>query len=554
MDVRLPDGTLIRDVPDGMSKADFTTKLKANGYDVSALDAPANSPPGMLSTLGASLGKGVGDVALGAQHYLGKGIQALGADKAGQWLVNDAASGKANMATELAPYKAANPMTAAVGETTGNVLATLPIGGALAIPVKAAAKAIPALQPLGNAIASAGFTTGSKAAPGAAGLASNMLTRAAGGAVVGGASAGLVDPESAGLGAVVGAALPPALAGAGALGKKAAGALLGNVSPEVQALAKRAGELGIDIPADRIANSKPMNAIAAGLNYVPMSGRAAVETRMQDQLNTALSKTFGQDSPNVTQALRKAQGDLGGKFDSVLQNNTVKVDPQFLTDLADASNKASRELGTDGASIISKQVSDIADKAASGEIDGQAAYNIKKTLDRIGNRNSPEAFYARDLKKSLMGALDRSLGPQEAAAFKETRQQYGNMLSLENLAQNGVEGDISIARLANMKNINSPDLQELADISAQFLKQRESPHGAAQRAFAGLGVGAVGGPAALGGSIVAGRAASAALDSNALRQALLRAPSSPNPLQGLLNTGTPMLLKATPAVIAGRGR
>lgn len=41
MDVRLPDGTIIRGVPDGMSKAELTAKLQANGYDVSKLTAPA---------------------------------------------------------------------------------------------------------------------------------------------------------------------------------------------------------------------------------------------------------------------------------------------------------------------------------------------------------------------------------------------------------------------------------------------------------------------------------------------------------------------------------
>lgn len=37
MDVRLPDGTVIKGVPDGMSKADLTAKLAKNGYDVSKL-------------------------------------------------------------------------------------------------------------------------------------------------------------------------------------------------------------------------------------------------------------------------------------------------------------------------------------------------------------------------------------------------------------------------------------------------------------------------------------------------------------------------------------
>jgi hypothetical protein len=38
MDVRLPDGTLIRDVPDGMTREQLTQKLAANGYDVSKLE------------------------------------------------------------------------------------------------------------------------------------------------------------------------------------------------------------------------------------------------------------------------------------------------------------------------------------------------------------------------------------------------------------------------------------------------------------------------------------------------------------------------------------
>jgi hypothetical protein len=45
MDVRLPDGTIIKGVPDGMSKADLTAKLASNGYDVSKLvPAPAPAP------------------------------------------------------------------------------------------------------------------------------------------------------------------------------------------------------------------------------------------------------------------------------------------------------------------------------------------------------------------------------------------------------------------------------------------------------------------------------------------------------------------------------
>jgi hypothetical protein len=47
MDVRLPDGTIIKGVPDGMSKADLTAKLQANGYDMSKLEPVAPSSTGI---------------------------------------------------------------------------------------------------------------------------------------------------------------------------------------------------------------------------------------------------------------------------------------------------------------------------------------------------------------------------------------------------------------------------------------------------------------------------------------------------------------------------
>jgi len=418
------------------------------------------------------------------------------------------------------------------GKLGAEIAGTAGAGNLLARPlqVAAASRFGAGIEPLLNGAAQAlqtgGFRVGELAGTGA-----GMAARALGGAAVGGATAGLVNPEDAGTGALIGGALPLAAQGAGKIGGAIRRSVTGGgASPEVAALAQRAQELGINVPADRLTNSRPMNALASSLNYVPFSGRAATEDAMNSQLNRALSQTFGQDSSNVTKALRDAQPKLGGEFDRVLRNNTVRVDPQFMQELAESANRASRELGTDGASIIGKQVDDILSKAATGEIDGQAAYNIKKTLDRIGNRNTPEAFYATDLKKSLMGALNRSLGPDEAAAFAKTRQQYGAMLDLEKLARNGAEGEVSVARLANMRGINNPQMQELADIAAQFVKPREGAHGAMQRVVLGTGATLAGlggggllcGGLGLAGAAGAGRAMNGLLNSNAARNFVLQ--------------------------------
>lgn len=412
-----------------------------------------------------------------------------------------------------------------VGKLGGEIAGTagagpLIAGGAKGIPIVNTAAA-----PLISSIESGGFAAG-----GLSGLPA-LATRVAGGAITGGASAGLVNPEDAGLGAMIGGAIPGVASVVGS-GARALGSALrgGEVAPEVAQLAQKAQQLGIDVPADRIVNSKPMNALAASLEYMPLSGRTATMEKMQNQLNRAVARTFGQDSDNVTMALRKAKGDLGAKFDDVLKNNAVKVDSQFMDDLSTAAQQAKNELETGQANVILNQIDEIMKKAPGDVIDGQAAYNVKKTLDRIGSRNSPEAWYANELKRSLMGALNRSMPEAEAAAFAKVRRQYGTMLDLQKLAQNGAEGDISIARLANMKNIGNPELQDLADISAQFLKPREGQHGAAQRIVlgtlgaAGAGTGAVN-PLLIGGGMLAGRGANKALNSQALRNALLSPPS-----------------------------
>lgn len=540
MDVRLPDGTVIRGVPDGMSKADLTAKLASNGYDVSALQEPS-----LMSKVGQQVGNAVAGAVRGAgsigatllapvdaaarevgieNDYIGRtdrreamdgGLGALGAD------------------TDSLAYKG--------GKLGAEIAGTAGVGGAVARAASAIPGVAAAAPNLLQAIRTSGMTAG------AGGGVGNLLTRAAGGAIAGGASAGLVNPDDALTGAAIGGAFPVVTKAAGAAGKAVGGALRGNVSPEVVKLADRAKQLGIDIPADRIANSKSLDAVAAGLNYVPFSGRAGTEAKMTSQLNQALSKTFGQDSSNVTQALRTASADLGAKFDQTLRSTVVAVDQQLMTDLAGVYNTAERELGSDALKPIAGQIDELIAKGANGTIDGQAAYNIKRTLDRIGRQNTPTAHHALELKGVLMDALDRSLGPQGAQAFAETRRQYGNMLALEKLAKNGVDGEISVARLANLKNINNPQLQEIADIAAQFVKPREGQHGAAQRAVAGLAGASVAGVPALAGAAVAGRAANAGLNSNALRGLVTGQQAAPN---ALMQLAAPQVYRSLPVISA----
>jgi hypothetical protein len=258
-------------------------------------------------------------------------------------------------------------------------------------------------------------------------------------------------------------------------------------------------------------------------------------SNQQKQFNMAVSRTIGENTDNVAAAIGNAEKRLGGEFDRVLKNTTVNADNAFQDDLARIVGDAQNEMTEQQFGVLTKQINNILNKVKDGDvIPSDAAYNIKKGLDRLSNSNdSTLAHYSRDLRGALLDALNRSL-PDGGEAFAKTRQQWGNLRELSKIVPRGAEGDISPARLANAKNIRSKDLGELADISAQFLKQRVGDSGTAQRAgvYGLLGSGAVIDPLSVGVGLTAGRTANAALGSNRLVQSLIDRSINPATLNG----------------------
>ena len=181
---------------------------------------PANQQkPGMVQSFGAGVLRGAKDVVDTGAQFLASGFDKLAGTSEGKRVGDMNAAGKAEFDAQYGK----DNTSAAVGRVGGQIAATLPVGGALGAGVKAAGAAglAPRIAvPLGEAIATGGMRGGTLAADASlVARAANMGTRMAGGAIAGGASAALVDPDSAALGAGIGAALPPSLAAAGKVGR-----------------------------------------------------------------------------------------------------------------------------------------------------------------------------------------------------------------------------------------------------------------------------------------------------------------------------------------------
>jgi hypothetical protein len=242
MDVRLPDGTVIQNVPEGTTKAQLVQKLSANGMNVPAEWMPKEAPSvgsmfkdELMTSLPGGIARGVKDVIdTGAGWLSNLG----GSDEAARIRVMNE-QGKADF--RAAQERTGNTVVPAIGRVGGQILATNPV-----VKTLGAAATLANVPRLGAAITSGGMTTGKAVAPGLLSRVADTGIRMAGGATAGGVSAGLVDPESAGTGAVIGGALPliaPAAKAVGSGIRRGLGATTG-VGDEALSQAYQAGKAG----------------------------------------------------------------------------------------------------------------------------------------------------------------------------------------------------------------------------------------------------------------------------------------------------------------------
>lgn len=213
---QMPDGRIGRfEVPEGTSPEQAQSMIAASiGQAPKASERPTTS-------LGQDILQGAGNVAAGALRGAGSigatlmtpvdaaaramGVQNDYIGRTDRRQAMDQALGGMGAETDSLGYGA--------GKLGAEIAGTAGAGGLLAKGVSAIPGAASKMPALIEALRTSGMS-----ANGATGL-GGMATRMAGGAATGAASAGMVNPQDAALGAVVGGALPPAVSMAGKLGQ-----------------------------------------------------------------------------------------------------------------------------------------------------------------------------------------------------------------------------------------------------------------------------------------------------------------------------------------------
>ena len=467
MDVRLPDGTIIRNVPDGISKTDLTTKLKNNGYDVAKLaetvvtatrETPDEIPQGRGVTGMA------GDVLAGAV----RGAGSIGATLIRPFETAEENAVRRQQMTEALQTMGADPESTsfALGKTGAEIAGTLPIGGILG---KGATAVAPrALAPLATAIETGGFRTGM--APGVM----NAVTRATGGAVTGAAGSALVNPEDAASGAIIGAVLPTVGAALVKQGAKFSGWLYDAMKGKLGEV--KAGEIarrvaGGDLAAIRAANAAAKQGLSSGqaaagidnATYAALDDLARKQNPASYYSRQAATQEAGRQQAlaAVTPDLAAATTARGAATQPLYQaadKTIVKLDAPFM-ELFDRMPKGTVEKAADiarmdgrpfmmGQYTPAQQVPTGVLNAAGAPImttvpaqfptvTGESLHYLKRALSDIANAPTAITGAGKDTQAAARGVLADFIPQFEAKVpvYGQARQTFAQMSEPVNQSQ-----------------------------------------------------------------------------------------------------------------------
>lgn len=362
------------------------------------------------------------------------------------------------------------------GKLGGEIAGTAGVGGALAN----GARALGAAPSVVNALATSGMRAGTN--PGVV----NMLTRIGGGAVTGGAAAGLIDPEQARAGAIIGGALPPALSLAGKVGSTIGRTLSGPaVTPEVQQAAAAARNAGYVIPPTQ-AKPTLMNRALEGFSGKISTAQNA-SARNQTITNDLAQKAIG--AADLTpQGIAQVRNAANAAYDDLAQVGAFQADQNFIQalDKAGASTAAMRKNFPELAnSEVDKLVEGLKSRP---EFDAQSTIEAIKQFrsDAAANRISmdPAKKALGKAQGNIAGALEdlieRNLtqagNPELLTNYRAARQTLAKTYDVEK-ALNPASGSIDASKLAAQLKKGRPltgELKTIAEFALQFPKAAQS--------------------------------------------------------------------------------
>lgn len=359
------------------------------------------------------------------------------------------------------------------GKLAGEIAGTAGAGGALAQGVvrvaPAAVTAAPRVAQLLEALKTGGFTLGSPASATLGGKAVDLGIRAAGGAISGGAQAGMINPADASTGAIIGGALP---VGAQVVGK-VAGAVGDAVRfvkkpPETLLANKLAQSLGLS--TDELVGvlqpgPMPLNNLPGYAPTVPQILQNPVSSQLQRTLKTAGSNALG-DAERVQQ----------GAYRSAMEG-VAPIDVS-VQDAANRAGGAIQSYATQARAGAGRDVSRAFD--AVDPFNESALHLPIDEMQAAANKYLGAGTFGESSKAAQALATARQVGTEELPAIAATTQKAaGKTQSLEQAVRSagGIRGGAGELRDLGIKQSGTTGLVnnksgKAADLLAEEMHSR----------------------------------------------------------------------------------
>lgn len=447
MDVELPNGTVITDVPDGTTQAELVRRLSATGHDTSwyrgslKQSDPSEYDPSSQeyqakygATSGMSRGQkfaaGAGQAAVSTGRGLRQINQSIGDVVMRAQGMPLPSADAALRAQETENQRLDAPLLSDPYGLAGNVAGNVGMayaGGSLL-------RAVPATQALGQGIINP------QTIKGAAALGAGM-----------GALRPVAEGESRTQNALVGGAVAGATQGAAKLLGKIARPVQGKLSvPEKRAVDTLESN-GVKLDAAQKSGSTFLKRAKAALSDNPITaGGQVAEAQAQKTSFTraVLEKAFGVTSDSADDVTMASVKDRAGKlFDSALDGTSIRMSGAGKTKLGLLVARSKRLLG-DG-NPIEKTADAIADQAKAGQIDGKFYQMIRQDLAAMQAQPNVSPL-ASEMIEGLDDAFQQAAGSAKAKQFQEARRLWRNMKLVERAIDTEGKGEISAPKLANL--------------------------------------------------------------------------------------------------------
>lgn len=314
------------------------------------------------------------------------------------------------------------------------------------------------------------------------------------------------------------------------------------ISPERARMVDTLRNEGIDLTAGQATGSRPLRYLESAAGQIPGGGGKAVviQERQGEQYTRAILKRMGEDAPRATpEVIDGALTRMGGTFDRLAANNTLKMDGKFASDFGRAVDDYKALVGpANQAPVVDKYAADMLALArTTKQLEGPAYQELRSTLGKqatsaykSGNGALGEALFG--MQSALDDAMARAAPQVDREAWNQVRRQYSVwktiLPAVTGAGESAAEGLLSPSMVRGaVKNKNATayargkgDLADLARAGEAVLKPLPDS-GTAGRAQAVSTLGALG---SVGGFLTGGPAgAGAGYAIGALSEPVLKA-------------------------------